>query len=59
MTARAYIQYQDRSGMWRTINECDTDQVTIFHRLNDAERSYKSRVRAVDTRSGSIIDLRG
>ena len=58
MIARAYIQYQDKSGMWRTINECDADQVTIFHRLNDTERAYKTRVRAVDTRTGSIIDLR-
>lgn len=57
--SRAYIQYQDNSGQWRTINECDNDQVTIFHRLNDAERAYKCRVRAVDTKTGSIIDLRG
>lgn len=57
--SRAYIQIQDRSGMWRTINECDNDQVTIYHRLDDAVRTYNTRVRATDTRTGSIIDLRG
>jgi hypothetical protein len=57
--SRAYIQIQDRSGMWRTINECDNDQVTIYRRLDDAVRTYHTRVRATDTRTGSIIDLRG
>jgi hypothetical protein len=57
--SRAYIQIQDRSGMWRTINECDNDQVTIYRRLDDAVRTYNTRVRATDTRTGSIIDLRG
>lgn len=57
--SRAYIQYQDRSGQWRTINECDNDPTTIFWRLNDAESAYKCRVRAVDAKTGSIIDLRG
>lgn len=57
--SRAYIQIQDRSGMWRTLNECDNDQMTIYQRLNDTERSYQCRVRAVDTRTGSIIDIRG
>lgn len=56
--ARAYIQFQDHSGMWRTLNECDADQVTIKHRLDDAERSY-GRVRAIDTSSRSLYDLRG
>ena len=55
---RAYIQIQDRSGMWRTLNECDNDQVTIFRRLDETVRSYRCRARAVDARSGSIIDLR-
>jgi len=58
MMSRAYIQFQDRSGMWRTLNECDADQVTIKHRLDDAERSY-GRVRAVDTSTRGLIDLRG
>lgn len=57
--SRAYIQYQDRSGSWITINECDNDQVTILRRLDDAVRAYKCRIRAVDTKTGSIIDLRG
>ena len=57
--SRAYIQYQDKSGQWRTINECYNDQVTIFRRLEDVVRDYKSRARAVDTKTGSIIVLRG
>jgi hypothetical protein len=58
MMSRAYIQIQDHSGMWRTLNECDNDQVTVYRRLNDTVRDYKCRARAVDTKTGSIIDLR-
>ncbi len=55
---RAFIQIQQHSGTWQTINECDVDDVTVKHRLDDAVRSYRTRARAVSKESGSVIDLR-
>jgi hypothetical protein len=49
---------QQHSGTWQTINECDADDVTIKHRLDDAARTYKTRVRAISKENGSLIDMR-
>lgn len=56
--SRALIQFQDVTGDWRTISECDSQNQVIKMRLDSYSSSMKKRVRAVDKNTGSIIDLR-
>lgn len=58
VTGRAFIQFQDQSGSWRTINECDADDVTLRVRLDDALRAYRTRVRAISKETGAVLDIR-
>lgn len=53
----AKIQFQDSTGMWFTVSTVKNTETFIQRALNQAEKTYRSRVRAVDT-SGNIIDLR-
>lgn len=56
----ATLQFQDISGTWSTVAvNVDTDDVTINMRLNELQQRYRGkRVRAVDSQSGAIIDIR-
>lgn len=55
---RALIQYQDRSGFWTTVAECESSDTNIWLNLNAYQLSY-GRVRAIDANTKSIIDIRG
>lgn len=43
---------------WRTINECDADDVSLRVRLDDALRAYHTRVRAISKENGAVLDIR-
>ena len=55
----AVLQFQDVSGTWSTVAvNVDTDDVTINMRLNELQKRYRGkRVRAIDSRTGTLIDL--
>lgn len=54
------IQYQDLSGYWRTINQVtNSDSFYINMALESTARQFKSRARAIDAKTGTLIDLRG
>lgn len=53
----AKIQFQDSSGNWWTVATVVNTEAFIKRSLDQAEKTYKTRVRAIDT-SGNIIDLR-
>lgn len=55
---RVLIQFQDVTGDWRTISECENQNQVIKMRLDSYAASMRKRVRAVDRNTGSIIDLR-
>lgn len=53
----AKIQFQDSSGNWWTVSIVKNTEAFIKRSLDQAEKAYKTRVRAIDA-SGNIIDLR-
>lgn len=54
------IQYQDLTGNWRTINQySNTTFLVINMALESVVKQYKTRARAIDSTTGSIVDLRG
>jgi len=57
---KAMLQFQDVSGKWSTVAvNVDTDDVTINMRLNELQkRCSGKRVRAIDSQTGALIDLR-
>jgi hypothetical protein len=56
MTAK--VQFQDKAGNWLTVTVVHTvTDASIKRALDTAEKTYKSRVRAVDS-AGNILDLR-
>jgi hypothetical protein len=54
-----YIQVQDISGNWFTINTTfDINQQNINNKMNEASNAYLGkRIRAI-TNNGSILDIR-
>lgn len=53
------IEFQDITGIWKRIqtNVSDNSQI-IQTRMNEVKRMYpKSKVRAVDEKTGRLIDL--
>lgn len=54
------IQVQLPTGMWQSIIRVEqTNPIGIRYRLDEAQRTYKSRCRAVDTKTGCMVDFRG
>ena len=52
------IQFQDKNGTWHTVQSFSmTTDATLKRLLDQAEKTYGTRVRAVDG-SGNLIDLR-
>lgn len=56
----ATLQFQDLSGNWMTVStNVDANDTVINLRLNELQKRYgDKRVRAIDSQTGSIIDLR-
>lgn len=55
----AIIEFQDASGNWRQIAIIPGSDQYVKMQLDSYHRSLKSRVRAKDRKTGSLIDLRG
>ena len=60
MPNAATIQYQDVSGNWVTISVgVDANATVIKMRLDELQARYRGkRVRAIDSQTGAIIDIR-
>ena len=59
-TLLVQIQIQMAGGIWHTIlNVEGSNDVAVKMRLDEAQRTYNTRCRARDPRSGTIIDYRG
>ena len=56
-TNYAYIQIQDVTGRWFTINTVQNNDVQVAKSLDSATAFTKKRARAV-TPSGQVIDIR-
>ena len=56
----ATLQFQDISGTWVTISVgVDPNDTVINMRLNELQKRYVGkRVRAIDSETGAIIDIR-
>ena len=56
----ATLQFQDISGTWVTISVgVDPNDTVINMRLNELQKRYVGkRVRAIDSETGSVIDIR-
>ena len=56
----AMLQFQDLSGNWMTVStNVDANDTVINIRLNELQQRYKDkRVRAVDSHTGAVIDIR-
>jgi hypothetical protein len=56
----AILQFQDVSGTWMTVStNVDTNDIHLNMRLNELQKRYGGkRVRAIDSQSGAIIDIR-
>ena len=56
----AMLQFQDLSGNWMTVStNVDANDTVINIRLNELQQRYKDkRVRAVDSQTGAVIDIR-
>ena len=51
---------QMNGGIWHTSLSVEgSNDVAVKMRLDEAQRTYKTRCRARDPRSGTIIDYRG
>lgn len=54
------IQVQAIGGMWQTIIQVESrNSIAIQYRLDEAARTYNKRCRAVDAKTGSVVDYRG
>ena len=56
----ATLQFQDLSGTWMTVsNNVDANDTVINMRLSELQQRYGGkRVRAIDSQTGAIIDIR-
>lgn len=53
------IQVQAFGGIWQTIMSVEANNaVGITYRLDEAFRTYKKRCRAVDAKTGTVVDIR-
>lgn len=54
------IQVQAIAGMWTTVSQVESNNsIGIRYRLDEAQKTYKTRCRAQDQRTGTIVDYRG
>lgn len=52
------VQFQDKNGTWHTVQSLSQVTDAYLKRvLDQAEKTYKARIRAVDL-YGNILDLR-
>jgi hypothetical protein len=56
----AILQFQDISGTWMTVStNVDANDTHLNMRLNELQKRYGGkRVRAIDSQTGAIIDIR-
>lgn len=52
------IQIQDISGDWFTVQKTQSMNQSLKRELDQAVKIFRKRVRAIDSNSGQIIDLR-
>ena len=53
------IQVRGIGNLWQTlISVEDGNQYGVTVRLNEAHRTYNKPCRAVDSRTGSVVDMR-
>lgn len=53
------IQVQAFGGIWQTITSVEANNaVGITYRLDEAFRTYKKRCRAIDAKTGTVVDMR-
>jgi hypothetical protein len=58
MASQAMIQYQDASGVWRTVGMVVNNSQYIIQAMSLAQTQYPNkRVRAIDSNTKSIIDI--
>lgn len=50
------IQYQNQTGNWTTVMTVYNDSLNIINAMNQTQKSYNARVRAVDM-SGRLVDI--
>ncbi len=54
------IEAQLAGALWQTLITMNmSDSVGIKMRLDEAQRMYKVRCRAVDVKTGCVVDYRG
>ncbi len=54
------IEAQLAGGLWQPLMTMNTsDSVGIKMRLDEAQARYRVRCRAVDTKTGCVVDYRG
>ncbi len=57
-SSAAEIQYQDLAGTWKTITRSINQPIYILKNMKDAKKMFKdSRIRAIDSRSGTLLDM--
>lgn len=52
------IQVQDLSGHWFTVQKVSNSNQMVKIQLDQAERVFKKRVRAIDSSTGIPVDIR-
>lgn len=53
-----HIQIQDVSGNWLTVSSTENQAQIFSIRLTEAARNYRRRSRAIDARTGIVLDIR-
>lgn len=57
-SSSADIQYQDLAGTWNTITKSINQPVYLLKNMQYAKKVYKnSRIRAIDSRTGTLLDM--
>ena len=59
MSKQCKIEVQTAGGYWQMLTTCPNEPGHIKQNLDSFHRSRNARVRAIDSSTGTLIDMRG